>query len=137
MASSYSFLDTYCDVLKFLPNEFYRYISLLRHLDAEAQKCTDRMVAIEDNLFRSTRCSIPSTPIQGQALPNLLLLQELRLVQMRGYHLQKEKVATVKETHMIIADYMMRLEEEMTKFAKEFPNGMVPEGEEFLFQSMK
>lgn len=81
------------------------------------------MNTLEDNIFRVSKAS-------GAEPPSLALLQEIRQCQKTCYSLQSEKISVVKECQLLFGDYMQRLDEEMIKFAKEFPNGIVPELED-------
>ena len=93
MASSYGYLDTYCDSIKYLPNEFYRLLTLIKSLDIQVTVSTERINVIEENILRVCKSAEP---------PNLILLQELRTLQNKIYNLQTEKIYVVKECELMV-----------------------------------
>ena len=111
-----TYLELYLELLKTLPNEFSREMTLITLLD---QKADDISTSLETLTAKITEMSAKRRLNSEDQTMMEKLLTERRNKEMEMYNLTKEKIDTVDQIHNVLRSYVGKIDEDLSKFKRE------------------
>lgn len=109
-------LELYLELLKILPNDFSRDMSLITFLDQKVEDANTALEAMSTKILNYASMRRLSSEEQADMVK---LLQERRAKELEAYDLTKEKIAIVQEMEGVIRSFIGKIDEDLVKFERE------------------